>query len=193
MNMKTTRANESSAAKEQAAPAAPTVSHLLGEMTWLLTQSPLHKALRVGDIEWLIMPALIHHQFYLFRDGDQPIGLALWARCSAAAAAKLEGGMLEPENRLTLEEWQSGDAVWLVDLIAPFATAENKQREIMIADLVSKPLKGQEFRFHQTDPKTGERKVQTVGADAGDRLKSVIEEAVRTMEKGGGSCQSKRT
>jgi hemolysin-activating ACP:hemolysin acyltransferase len=120
------------------------------------------------------------------RDGDQPIGLALWARCSPAAAAKLEGGMLEPENRLTLEEWQSGDAVWLVDLIAPFSTAENKQREIMIADLVSKPLKGQEFRFHQTDPKTGERKVQTVGADAGDRLKSVIEEAVRTMEKGGG-------
>ena len=36
-----------------------TVSHLLGEMTWLLTQSPLHRAFSIGDIEWLVMPALI--------------------------------------------------------------------------------------------------------------------------------------
>lgn len=143
----------------------PTVSHLLGEMTWLLTQSPLHKALAIGDLEWLIMPALINHQFYIFRDGDQPVGLALWAKCTPAAAAKLDGGMIEPENRLTLEEWTSGDQVWLVDLIAPFATTQNRQREIMIADLISGPLKETEFRFHQTDPATGKRIVQTVAAD----------------------------
>lgn len=159
---------------------APTVSHLLGEMTWLLSQSPLHKVLAIGDLEWLVMPALIHQQFYLFRDGDQPVGLAMWAKCTPEAAAKLDGGMIEPENRLTLEEWTSGDQVWLVDLIAPFANAENRHREIMIADLISKPLKDTEFRFHQTDPATGKRTVQVIGADAGDKLMAAVEAAVGT-------------
>jgi cytolysin-activating lysine-acyltransferase len=59
--------------------------------------------------------------------------------------------MIEPENRLTLEEWNGRDQIWLVDLIAPFATPDNRHRELMIADLVSKPLAGKEFRFHQTD------------------------------------------
>jgi len=159
---------------------APTVSHLLGEMTWLLTQSPLHRALLIGDIEWLCMPALLKRQFYLFRDGDRPVGLALWAKCGPGAEAKLERGMIEPENRLSLEEWDSGERVWLVDLIAPFATNQNRQREIMIADLISGPLKGVEFRFHQTDPATGERRVQTVAANAGEKLKAAVEAAAQS-------------
>lgn len=156
----------------------PTVSHMLGEMTWLLTQSPLHRALAIGDLEWLVMPALIHQQFYVFRDGDQPVGLALWAKCGPAAAQKLEGGMIEPENRLTLEEWANGDQIWLVDLIAPFATAENRQREIMIADLISGPLAGKAFNFHQTDPQTGKRTVQRVASDAGEQLRAAIGKAL---------------
>lgn len=163
-------------------PAPPTVSHLLGEMTWLLTQSPLHRAMQIGDIEWLCMPALLKRQFYLFRDGEKPVGLALWAKCGPEAEAKLDRGMIEPENRLALEEWDSGDRIWLVDLIAPFATNQNRQREIMIADLISGPLKGVELRFHQTDPATGERKVQTVAADAGDKLKAAIEAAADSMQ-----------
>jgi cytolysin-activating lysine-acyltransferase len=151
---------------------------MLGEMTWLLTQSPLHKALAIGDLEWLVMPALIHEQFYIFRDGDQPVGLALWAKCTASAEAKLERGMIEPENRLTLEEWRNGDRLWLVDLIAPFATAENKHREVMVADLISGPLKGQAFSFHQTDPATGKRVVRRVDADAGEKLKIAVEAAI---------------
>lgn len=166
-----------------AAGAAPTVSHILGEMTWLLTQSPLHRALAIGDLEWLVMPALIHEQFYLFRDGDQPVGLALWAKCNATAAKKLDGGMIEPENRLTLEEWTNGDQIWLVDLIAPFTNGENRHREIMMADLISGPLAGKAFNFHQTDPATGKRSVQAVAADAGEKLKSVIEAALGGQTK----------
>ena len=86
--------------------------------------------------------------------------------------------MIEPENRLTPEEWQSGDAIWLVDLIAPFADAANKHREIMMADLISGPLAGQAFKFHLVDPVTGKRIVQTVEADAGEKLKEAIEAAV---------------
>lgn len=168
--------NESGGAPDASQP-PPTVSHMLGEMTWLLTQSPMHRTLAIGDLEWLVMPALIHRQFYVFRDGDKPVGLALWAKCRPEAEAKLERGMIEPENRLSLEEWVSGDTIWLVDLIAPFADEANRQREIMIADLISGPLKGREFKFHVTDPATGERTVRTVAADAGERLKEAIEAA----------------
>lgn len=160
-------------------PAAPTVSHLLGEMTWLLSQSPLHRGLAIGDLEWLVMPALIHQQFYLFRDGDRPVGLALWAQTDTAGEAKLDRGMIEPENRLTLEEWHNGDRLWVVDLIAPFADATNHQREIMIADLIAGPLKGRAFRLHRIDPLTGVRTVQVVEADAGERLAEFAAEAVR--------------
>ncbi len=162
---------------------APTVSHMLGEMTWLLTQSPLHRALSIGDLEWLVMPALIHEQFYTFRDGDKPVGLALWAKCGPVAAGKLDRGMIEPENRLTLEEWTNGDQIWLVDLIAPFTNAENRHREVMMADLISGPLAGKAFNFHQTDPNTGKRTVQKVAADAGEKLKTVIEAALAAQTK----------
>jgi cytolysin-activating lysine-acyltransferase len=167
---------------DQAPPAAagvpPTVSHILGEMTWLLGQSPLHRGLAIGDLEWLVMPALVHHQFYIFRDAERPVGLALWAKCDSAAEAKLDKGMIEPENRLTFEQWTSGDRIWLVDLIAPFADAANRHREIMIADLVSGPLRGQAFSFHVTDPETGVRTVQRAAADAGEKLRKAIEEAL---------------
>lgn len=169
---------QSSKPTGKSAAQAPTVSHLLGEMTWLLTQSPLHRHFQLNDLEWLVMPALIHQQFYMFRDGDQPVGLALWAKCKADVIPKLEGGMIEPQNRLTLDEWINGDQIWLVDLIAPFANAENMHREIMMADLMSGPLEGQAFNFHQTDPATGKRSVQTVAADAGEKLKAVFEAAV---------------
>lgn len=182
MNAKSASRGQKPAGKNTEAAQAPTVSHLLGEMTWLLTQSPLHRGFSIGDLEWLVMPALIHQQFYLFRDGQQPVGLAMWAKCTPEAVAKLDRGMIEPENRLSLEEWAAGDQIWLVDLIAPFANAENRHRELMIADLISKPLKGIEFHFHQTDPATGKRVVQTIAADAGDKLLDAIKEAADSAE-----------
>ncbi|MDY0969115.1 toxin-activating lysine-acyltransferase [Sphingomonas sp. CFBP9021] len=155
----------------------PTVSHMLGEMTWVLTQSPLHRAMALGDLEWLVMPALLLEQFYIFRDEERPIGLALWASTDRAGENKLTAGMIEPENRLSLEQWNNGERVWLVDLVAPFANAQNKQLEVMMADLISGPLRGRAFSFHQTDPATGQRTRRDVQVDAGDRLRDAIAQA----------------
>jgi cytolysin-activating lysine-acyltransferase len=162
---------------------APTVSHILGEMTWLLTQSPLHRGFAIGDLEWLIMPPLIHRQFYIFRDADRPIGVALWAKCDEGAEQKLERGMVEPEDRLSPDEWVSGSSLWLVDLIAPFANDTNRQREIMIADLISGPLQGQEFKFHVTDPATGVRQLRSMAPDAGAQLREAINAAIAKDEE----------
>jgi cytolysin-activating lysine-acyltransferase len=156
---------------------APTVSHMLGEMTWLLTQSPLHKHLKLADLEWLVMPALLLQQYYIFRDGDKPVGLALWAYLDETTAKKLDKPLLETENRLTAGDWKSGDHIWLIDLVAPFANAENKHIEIMMADLIMGPMKGKEFNLHRTDPKTGARTKVKVEKDTSEKLGQVIKTA----------------
>ena len=155
---------------------ARTVAEALGQVVWLLSQSPLHKELKIKDLEWSFMAAILHEQFRVFRFGplpgmenadpksfapsgmtkegfeQLPLGVAIWARLSEAAEAKLEQG-----QRLTLEEWNSGDRVWLVELISPFANKDNKLTEAMLLDLIQGPFKSIPFNLHRTDPKTGKR------------------------------------
>ena len=54
------------AAREPDALPPKTVSQVLGEITWLMTQSPRHKAIPLGDLEWLLMPAILLRQFRIF-------------------------------------------------------------------------------------------------------------------------------
>ncbi|MBV7257404.1 toxin-activating lysine-acyltransferase [Pacificimonas sp. WHA3] len=162
---------------EKPAASGVTISHLFGEMTWLMSQSPLHRALPIFQLEMLVMAPIMLRQLYIFRDGDKPVGYATWAYCNAAAEAKLEKGLLAPGAAFAADDWKSGDTCWLVDLVAPFANAQNQQREIMIADLISGPLKGIEIKLQHLDPKTGARKTQTIAPDAGEQLKAKLEEA----------------
>ena len=142
-----------------AAARKPTVSHMLGEITWLLTQSPTHKHFALADLEWLVMPPLLLEQYRVFHGETTPVGVALWASLSEEAEAKLNAGV----GRLRPDEWKSGDRLWLVDLIAPFATPDNKMVEQMLADLMNTALKGQRFKFHKTDPATGKRDTVEIG------------------------------
>jgi cytolysin-activating lysine-acyltransferase len=158
------------------APGVPrTVAEALGQTVWILSQSPLHRELRIKDLEWSFMSAILHEQFRIFRFGplpgldvnpqtlapkgltqealeQLPLGIAIWAKVSATAEAKLEKG--EP---LTLEEWRSGDSLWLVELISPFATPQNKITEAMLLDLIQGPFRNEPFNLHRTDPASGRR------------------------------------
>src|SRR5690348_9304001 len=89
-------------------PSAPprTVSHMFGEMVWVMTQSPIHKHFPIGDLEWMIMPALLAEQYRVFRDGDRPVGVAFWAFLSEEAEKRM---MENPRARLRPDEWKSGD------------------------------------------------------------------------------------
>lgn len=61
-----------------------TVAHVLGEITWLLTQSPAYKSMPLSSLETTVMPAILLKQFRIFYDQTQPIAFAIWATVSDA-------------------------------------------------------------------------------------------------------------
>ena len=142
----------------------PTVSHMLGEVTWLLSQSPTHKHFAIGDLEWLVMPAILLEQFRVFHGPKQPLGFALWASFSEEAEKRFKEQVAAGRGaRLRPDDWRSGDRLWLIELVAPFATPENKLNEAMLADLIDNVFKGRKFKLHLIDPSTGEREEKEIG------------------------------
>ncbi len=133
----------------------PTVSHMLGEIVWLLSQSPLHKHFSIADLDWFVAPAIAHGQYRVFRAGEKPVGVAFWAYVNEDTNKKLSEGT----GRMRPDEWKGGDILWLVELVAPFSNAENKISDAMFADLVNNPFKGKAFRFSKTNAETGKREV----------------------------------
>jgi len=112
------------APRERDALPPKTVSQVLGEMIWLLTQSPRHKTISLGDLEWLLMPAILLRQFRIFYKGEQPVGVALWALADDLVAKRIDAG----EKRLSTVEWKSGSNMRIVELVAPFG-GEAEMRE----------------------------------------------------------------
>ena len=113
------------AAAGQVEPAPKTVSQVLGEITWLMTQSPRHKAIALGDLEWLVMPAILLRQFRIFYKGEQPVGVALWALVDDLVAKRIDAG----DKRLAAVEWKSGINMRIIDVVAPFGgEAEMRQQ-----------------------------------------------------------------
>lgn len=127
-----------------------TVSHMLGEIVWVLSQSPVYKRLAIADLEWMVMPPMLLNQFRVFRKDEQPVGFALWAYLSPEVEARLEEKLKKKEKfTLTPAEWKSGDRLWLIELVSPFHTPENNLNEHLLADLTQGVFKGQKFRFVQ--------------------------------------------
>lgn len=111
-----TKQSDGTAAGAQAAQPAKTVAQVLGEITWLMTQSPRHKAITLGDLEWLVMPAILLQQFRIFYKGEQPVGVAFWALVDEIVAKRIDAG----DVRLTPAEWKSGTNRRIIDVVAPF-------------------------------------------------------------------------
>lgn len=142
-------------------PAAPpkTVSQVLGEVTWLMTQSPIHKQLFIGDLEWFCMPALLLEQFRLYNGPNAPAAVAFWAYVSEETEARL----MSSGPKLRADEWRNGDRAWLIELVAPFGGQEE-----ILADLAVSVFKGETFKFHHL--KDGQRTVATIDPAALQRV-----------------------
>ena len=112
-----------------AAHPAKTVAQVLGEIAWLMTQSPRHKAMTLGDLEWLVMPAILLRQFRIFYQGDRPVGVAVWALADELVAKRIDAG----DTRLTAVEWKSGTLKRIIDIVAPFGGEAEMREQVATA------------------------------------------------------------
>ena len=115
-----------------------TVASVMGEIVWLMTQSPVHKHLFLADLEWLVMPPVLLSQYRIFRVQDRPVGVAFWAFLTEEAEARLKGG----NPRLRPDEWKAGDRAWLIELVAPFG-----KPEVMLRDVKESIFKNEKLRI----------------------------------------------
>ena len=121
-----------------------TVSQVLGEITWLLSQSPLHKTLFISDLEWFVMPAILLEQFRLFPGPNgQPAGLVLWASINDDTEQRLR----EQKVRLAPHEWKGGPHPWLIEMVSPFGGQEE-----MLADVAATIFEGEPFKYQLAGP-----------------------------------------
>ena len=148
---------------------AKTMSAVLGEIVWLMSQSPLHKQFFISDLEWpaaqaaneneLMTPALLQ-QFRTFYAQDRPLGVVLWATVSDEVAARLSEGT----TKLRPQDWKSGDKLWVMpeacfqhdEVIAPACPgprhASDEKRsgggaEEMVKDLKANVFPAREVRY----------------------------------------------
>ena len=130
--------------------AAKKMSEVLGEIVWLMSQSPLHKQLFISDTEWLVMTPMLLQQFRLFYDNQKPVGVIFWANASEEVEARLAAGT----TRMRPQDWKSGDRLWVVEAIAPFGGAEE-----MVKDLKTKVFPEREIKALSVGPKGREVRV----------------------------------
>ena len=95
-------------------PSADTL-RLYGDVFFLAMRSPRHAGHALAAVRPALEPPLILGQVRVFRFDDVPRGFFTWARLSPEAERRLVTG-----DQLLPEDWNSGDRLWLVDLVAPY-------------------------------------------------------------------------
>lgn len=118
----------------------------MGPVIMLYMQSSHRRYQFISDLEWLLLPPLVSGQCKLYMKQEYPISFVSWAFLDEAAEKRLfdNGGKLRPED------WNSGDRLWIIDIVAPFGGVEN-----MLRDIQKNEFPGQIVRLIAPDPKTG--------------------------------------
>ena len=119
-----------------------TYGGVLGEMIWLLTRSKTHSFLFIRDLDWYLLPALLKNQYRIYKSKNRLVGLVLWAYVSQEVDARLAAGI----SKLQPGDWQSGDILWIYDVVAPFGKSEG-----MVTDTLKTALLGKEVKLRRTD------------------------------------------
>ena len=87
---------------------------LLGEITALCMNSPLHCKYQINDITNNFLPPLDLDQFRIYKKGDMPIALITWAYLDESTEEKYQNQQYD----LKLNDWNKGDRLWFIDFIA---------------------------------------------------------------------------
>ncbi len=94
----------------------------LGELTSLLIRSPEHSQYTIADMEWLVVPAVVNRQFLIIRAQSPgevtplPGAAVMWASLSEEFDGMFRQN-LGQRFTLTAEQRQSGDNIWITDVV----------------------------------------------------------------------------
>jgi cytolysin-activating lysine-acyltransferase len=89
---------------------------LIGEVTTLLLQSPLHLRYAFYHIATRIIPALKLNQYKMYYSNLKPVGMIVYARLSEEAETRYKNGLGKVDLRK--EDWNSGDRLWFIEFVA---------------------------------------------------------------------------
>jgi cytolysin-activating lysine-acyltransferase len=126
------------------------------------------KNLRIADLEWLVLPAILAGQFRLaharsqsgtkkkegVRTGFAPVAVALWARVSLEVDKLLSS---EKPAQLQPSQWTSGDIHWLL-----VAAGDERAIPTFLKQFAKNELRGKEMKLRAPRP-DGTFVVKTVG------------------------------
>jgi cytolysin-activating lysine-acyltransferase len=120
-------ANKDIKNKEIQIPNFISLESTLGAVAMLAMKSGSHKHMFFSDMEWLVLPAVGLKQFSLFRSKkNEPIAFVSWASVSEEVEERLLKGI----TKLQPKDWNSGDRLYIVDIVNPFNVAGEIFREL---------------------------------------------------------------
>jgi cytolysin-activating lysine-acyltransferase len=134
-------------------------AEVFGTLVSILARAPAHRHLFLADLDWFLAPALALKQLRIFHDGKQAIGFAIWASVSE----EIEKELLNQGQRLRPGDWNSGDRLWLMELVLLVAAPPPKLVEGLLAELAKGPFSGKRFKLRLVDAKTGKPRVVELG------------------------------
>lgn len=123
---------------------------ILGPALWLYARDPHRKFMFMADIDGAILPPVILDQCRLYTRNNIPFAFFTWAMVSDAVDQRLRSGT----PRIAPHEWQSGEHLWLVDVVVPFG-----QTEQMIDELRKTQFPERQVSALLPDPNQGNRPV----------------------------------
>lgn len=99
---------------------------ILGPAMWLYARDPKKKFGFIGDIDGTVLPPVILDQCRLYTKEGIPFAFFTWAKVSDEVDARLRGG----QPTIAPHEWQGGDHIWMVDMVAPFGHLDEMFAEL---------------------------------------------------------------
>lgn len=99
---------------------------VLGQVTWLMSQSPLHRNWAIGSVLQWVVPALLHQQYRVYVREGKPVAYVSWAWMSQD---KESAYVLNPRG-LQPSDWKSGQRGWIIDFISPFGHTKEVMRDL---------------------------------------------------------------
>ncbi len=140
-----------------------------GDFLFLAFRSDWHQRMTMANLRSAFETPIALDQYRIFRFDGVPRGLITWAWMSAEAERKyVSGDLLDPED------WQSGDRLWLIDMIAPYkGLAASITRWVMVPGQFAETT----FRFRRVGADNTTRRIVTIDLTRPDDKARVVSEA----------------